>query len=82
MMRIMPNYFMVRINKEEQAAHKLKVNKDSPFFIPVGLTFNSRNMEHGEIVQVGERMKNIMFWNVKVGDTLIFLNRKLRTLIH
>ena len=72
MMRIMPNYFMVRINKEEQAAHKLKVNKDSPFFIPVGLTFNSRNMEHGEIVQVGERMKNIYGWDVKCGDTLIF----------
>lgn len=71
-MKVLPNYFMVRINKEEQAAHKLKVNKDSPFFIPVGSVFNSRNMEHGEIVQIGEKMKDIMFWNARVGDTLIF----------
>ena len=63
---------MVRINKEEQAAHKLKVNKDSPFFIPVGSVFNSRNMEHGAIVQIGDKMKDIMFWNARRGDTLIF----------
>lgn len=71
-MKVLPNYFMVRINKKEQAEHKLKVNKDSPFFIPVGSVFNSRNMEHGEIVQIGEKMKEIQFWNVECGDTLIF----------
>lgn len=53
----MPWLFLVKINKEEQKNFKLKISKNSPFFMPVGLTFNSRNMEHGEIVQIGERMK-------------------------
>lgn len=54
---IMPWLFLVKINKAEQKAFKERISKNSPFFMPVGLTFNSRNMECGEIVQIGERMK-------------------------
>ena len=56
-MKIMPGLFLVRINKEEQKAFKERISKDSPFFMPLGSIHNSRNMEHGEIVQVGEYMK-------------------------
>lgn len=54
---VMPWLILVKINKKEQADFKQKISKNSPFFMPVGLTFNSRNMECGEIVQIGERMK-------------------------
>lgn len=71
-MKIMPDLFMVRIDKEKQKAAKEKLSSDSPFFIPVGSIHNSRNMEHGEIVQIGSRI-NIYGWDsIKVGDTLIF----------
>ena len=55
--KIMPWLFLVKINKEEQKQFKQKLGNNSPFFMPVGLTFNSRNMECGEIVQIGDRMK-------------------------
>lgn len=83
--KIMPWLFLVKINKEEQKAFKEKISKNSPFFMPVGLTFNSRNMEFGEIVQIGENVQGtsdyleyvndngIYGWEkIKVGDTLIF----------
>lgn len=72
-LQIMPWLFLVRINKKEQAEFKTKVSKSSPFFMPIGQIHSSRNMEHGEIVQIGEKMKGIYGWeNCQVGDTLIF----------
>ncbi len=70
-MKIMPDLFMVRIDKEKQKDAKQKLSSDSPFFIPVGSIHQSRNMEHGEIVQIGSRV-NIFGWDVQVGNTLIF----------
>ena len=64
---------MVKINKEAQKAAKEKIDRDSPFFIPIGSIHNSRNMEHGEITQIGEGVKNLYGWEgCKVGHTLIF----------
>jgi hypothetical protein len=71
--KIMPDYFLVKINKSDQKSFRRQLSKNSPFFIPTGLIFNSRNMECGEIVQIGDRMNNIPGWeSCKVGDTLIF----------
>lgn len=82
---IMPHLFLVKINKKEQRSAKEKVSNGSPFFMPVDSIHNSRNMECGEIVQIGEHMKGtdqyrpheeptgIYGWEkCKVGDTLIF----------
>lgn len=54
---VMPWLFLVKINKEEQKAFKEKISKNSPFFMPVDQIHNARNMEHGEIVQIGERLR-------------------------
>jgi hypothetical protein len=84
---IMPQYFLVKINKKNQSDFKLKISKDSPFFMPVGSVHNSRNMECGEIVQIGEQMRGTDIYDAylgeersgiygwekcKVGDTLVF----------
>lgn len=82
---IMPWLYLVKINKQEQRDFKEKVSKDSPFFMPVAQIHNARNMEQGEIVQIGEDVKGtsdyseyvngkgIYGWEkIKVGDTLIF----------
>jgi len=70
---IMPWLFLVKINKQEQKNFKEKINKNSPFFMPKQHTHNTRNMEQGEIVQIGEDMKDIYGWEkIKVGHTLIF----------
>lgn len=70
--QIMPWLFLVRVNKEEQKAFKERIGKNSPFFMPVGLTFNSRNMEHGEIIQIGEDLKIYGWEDCRPGHTLIF----------
>lgn len=83
--QIMPNFFLVKVNKEAQKNYKEKVSKDSPFFMPLGSVHNTKNMEHGEIVQIGEAMVGTDQWDdhkegrgiygwekCKVGDTLIF----------
>lgn len=70
---IMPHFFLVKILKEEQKIFRHSLSKNSPFFIPSGQIFNSRNMECGEIVEIGEEMKDIQGWeNCKPGNTLIF----------
>ncbi len=82
---VMPWLFLVKINKKEQSYFKEKISKNSPFFMPIGFAFNSRNMECGEIVQIGEAVRGtndykeyingrgIYGWEkCKVGDTLIF----------
>lgn len=70
-MEIMPHYFMVRINIEEQKRCKERFSKDSVLYMPPSNIGNSRNMECGEIVQIGEWAKNI-FEEAKIGDVLIF----------
>lgn len=62
MNKIMPGYFLVRISKEEQNECKQKIAKGSPFFMPAGLRFNSRNMEYGDILQIGEDVAKIEGW--------------------
>jgi len=82
---VMPWLFVVKINKAEQKAFKEKISKNSPFFMPIGSIHNSRNMEHGEIVQIGDYMtgtadykqyvegRGIYGWEkCKPGMTLIF----------
>lgn len=82
---VMPWLFLVKINKLEQKAFKEKVSSNSPFFMPIGQIHNTRNMEQGEIVQIGEDMrgtsdylqyangKGIYGWEkCEVGMTLIF----------
>ena len=72
-MKVMPQFFMVKISKEAQKAAKEKIARDSPFFIPIGSIHNSRNMESGEIIQIGAGVKNIYGWEgCQVGHTLIF----------
>jgi len=61
-MEIMPSFFLVRINKKEQNDCKQKIAKGSPFFMPAGLRFNSRNMEYGDILQIGEDVAKIEGW--------------------
>jgi len=81
----MPWLFLVKINKQEQKAFKEKVSANSPFFMPIGQIHNARNMECGEIVQIGEDVygtsdykvhlaeKGIYGWEkIKIGDILIF----------
>lgn len=71
--QIMPGYFLVRINKQQQQQHKQRISKDSPFFMPPGLTFNSRNMEYGDILQIGEDVSKIEGWeNCQPGHILCF----------
>lgn len=69
---IMPGYFLVRINKEEQTQHKQRISKDSPFFMPVGFTWNSRNMEYGDILQIGADLKIHGWEGCQPGHILIF----------
>lgn len=82
---VMPHLFLVKINKEKQRAFKERISEDSPFFMPLGFVHNSRNLECGEIVQIGENMLGTDQWleyrkghgiygweKCKVGDTLIF----------
>lgn len=82
---IMPWLFLVKINKKEQQEFKEKIAKDSPFFMPIMHTHNTRNMECGEIVQIGEAVRGtddyskyqkgegIYGWEkCEVGMTLIF----------
>ena len=72
-MKILPQYFLVRINKGKQKAAKEKVSASSPFFMPINSVFNSRNMEYGEIMQIGDRVKEIYGWEgCSIGNTLIF----------
>jgi len=70
--KVMPNLFLVRINKKEQKDFKEKLSKNSPFFTAVSSQHNARNMECGEIVQIGERIKIYGWENCKVGMQLIF----------
>lgn len=69
---VMPWLFLVKIKKQEQKDFKEKVSKNSPFFMPVGLTFNSRNVECGEIIQIGEDLKVYGWEDIQPGHTLIF----------
>jgi len=82
---IMPWLFLVKINKEEQKQFKEKVSKNSPFFMPIAQIYNARNMECGEIVQIGEAVRGTDDYSVyqkgegiygwekcEVGMTLIF----------
>lgn len=81
----MPWLFLVKINKQAQKEFKQKVSANSPFFMPIGQIHNTRNMEHGEIVQIGEYMRGTSDYKVyekgrgiygwekcEVGHTLIF----------
>ena len=83
--QIMPWLFLVKVNKEQQKNFKEKISKNSPFFMPVAQIFNSRYMECGEIVQIGEDVQGtddykeyinghgIYGWEkCEVGMTLIF----------
>lgn len=75
-MRIMPNFFLIRINKENQRKFKEKAQGSSLIYQPQTAIFNTKNMECGEIVQIGSRILSHpelhgTFDNVKVGDTLI-----------
>lgn len=83
---VMPWLFLVKINKQEQKAFKEKIKGiPYPFFMPISSVHNAKNMEHGEIVQIGEWMRGtsdyevyekgrgIYGWeNCEVGMTLIF----------
>ncbi len=72
-MQVMPWLFLVKVNKEQQKSNREKVSQKSPFFMPISSVHNSRNMEHGEIVQIGELVQAVYGWeNCKVGDVLIF----------
>lgn len=83
--KIMPWLFLVKINKQDQKNFKQKISSNSPFFMPISQTHNTRNMEHGEIVQIGDWMKGTSDFEVyekgrgiygwescEVGMTLIF----------
>lgn len=69
--QVLPNRFLVRINKQEQHNFKYKYSKSSPIYIPLGNIFNSKNMECGEIVQIGKNVETL-FEGCEVGHTLIF----------
>lgn len=81
----MPWLFLVRINKLEQMVFKSRVSKTSLFYMPLAHIHNTRNMECGEIVQIGEDVQGtddfaeysnghgIYGWEkCEVGMTLIF----------
>lgn len=75
-MRIMPNFFLIRIDKEKQKEYKYRASGSSLIYQPQTAIFHSKNMEHGEIVQIGDRiLANPEFYgafdNCKIGDTLI-----------
>lgn len=44
-LKVMPNLFLVRINKKEQKDFKEKLSKNSPFFTAVTSQHNARNMK-------------------------------------
>ena len=69
-MTIMPHLFLVKISKAEQKAAKEKISKDSPFFLPVGSIHNSKNMECGEIIQIGEQMRGTDKYDEYLGEEL------------
>lgn len=60
-------YFLVRINKQEQ---KERMEKTGMFFNP-SQVFMTRNMQHGEIVSIGENAAKA-FPEAEIGQTLIF----------
>lgn len=69
--KVLPNRFLIRINKEAQHKFKYQVSSNSPIYVPLGKIYNSRNMEHGEIIQIGKGVETL-FEGCKVGYTLIF----------
>lgn len=62
------NYFLVRILKAEQRERKDKIGS---IVIPPALVFQTRNMQCGEIIGVGENCKKY-FPEAQVGHILIF----------
>lgn len=64
----MPPYFFIRINKEKQSERKGKSN--GGIIIPETIVYETRNMQQGEIVAIGQEAAEI-FPQAKIGHTLI-----------
>lgn len=54
---IMPWLFLVKVNKQEQRNFKERISTNSPFFMPLTSVHNTRYLECGEIVQIGEDVR-------------------------
>lgn len=71
--KVMPRYFLVRIDKKKQEYLKTHVSQNSLIYVPLGSVHQSRNMEHGILCQIGDKMKDIYgFENLRVGHILLF----------
>lgn len=64
----LPNYIIVKINKEDQSKRKDKIGS---LYLHFQEVYMQRNMQNGEIVAIGEESKNI-FPKAKEGDTVLF----------
>lgn len=72
-LQIMPNYFLVKINQQQQKQLNEKISGSSILYQPPSSAFNARNMEYGEIVQIGSKVQLLDgFENCKAGHILIF----------
>lgn len=69
---IMPDFFFIRIDKEKQKNFKEKFSPTSLIYENQVAIFNKKNMEHGEIIQIGSRVREKTgLLNAKIGDTII-----------
>lgn len=70
--RIMPDFFFIRIDKEKQKNFKEKFSPSSLIYQNANSVFNTKNMEHGEILGIGSRVvEKTGLLDAKIGDTLI-----------
>lgn len=70
--QIMPDKFLVKINKEKQKYFKQHASINSVIYIPPTNQFEAKNMENGIIVQIGGKCKEFYGDIAKVGLCLIF----------
>lgn len=71
--QVMPHLFLVRIDKKKQEYLKTHASQSSLVYMPLGSVHQSHNMEHGQIIQAGSRIKNIYgFENLRIGHLLLF----------
>lgn len=64
----MPNYIIVRINKQEKKERKSKIGS---LYIPEQLVFMTRNCQAGEIIRMGENVTKLLP-GCRKGNILIF----------
>lgn len=65
---INPNVAIIKLKREDQINHREKIGG---MYLSQQHVFLKQNLQHGEVVLIGEYVKKL-FTNIEVGDTLLF----------